>query len=53
MFYQWLISMHISAVMTCGALFVPEDPCIPYVLECLMDGESEQWCLESYVYGDK
>lgn len=46
---EWIVMLHLLAVNTCGTLFVPEDSCVPYVLECLLDGESEQWCLEDYL----
>lgn len=47
-FEAWLLLIHLKATSFCDSLISPQVNCVEIVKECVLDGESFEWCTENY-----
>jgi len=46
---EWFFAVYLSAVASCGVLIIPDKKCVNFVYECMLDGESADWCFNYYI----
>jgi hypothetical protein len=47
-FEAWLILINLQINSFCELLIYPEPSCFESIQECVLDGESFNWCTENY-----
>ena len=53
---EFLMAIYLAATAHCHSVLIPHDNmdhCVEYVKECMLDGESGEWCLNDYLHWGK